>query len=114
MIQSPHITDTTIVHARAGRSMTESVCSMFDAARPFLNLLRHSHRNAFAFDIVGKQTAPRRKPRLATLLAQGKKAGATAVTVDGVTYTFGEANEHQQQSDTDREWAEFEARHGKA
>ena len=29
-----------------------------------------------------------RKPRLKTVLAQGKKAGATSVTIDGVTYAF--------------------------
>jgi hypothetical protein len=33
-----------------------------------------------------------RKPRLKTVLDQAKKAGATAATVEGVTYTFDEAS----------------------
>jgi hypothetical protein len=55
----------------------------------------------------------RRKPRLKTVLDQGRKAGATSVTVDGVTYALGQATEHQ--TDIDRELAEFgRRRHGKA
>jgi hypothetical protein len=49
-----------------------------------------------------------RRPRLKTVLDQAKKAGATSVTAEGVTVRFGEA----EQSDTDREIAEFRARHG--
>ncbi len=62
---------------------------------------------------------PPRQPRVKTLVERGKKAGATFVVAkDGVTYgvpsTGNAADGTQQQlSDTDREWAEFEARHGK-
>jgi hypothetical protein len=52
----------------------------------------------------------RRKPRLKTILDQAKKAGASSVTAEGVTYRFGEVI----QSDTERELAAFEARHGNA
>jgi hypothetical protein len=63
---------------------------------------------------------PPRKPRPKTLVERGKKAGATFVVAkDGVTYgvpSTGNAADgtKQQLSDTDREWAEFEVRHGKA
>jgi hypothetical protein len=32
-----------------------------------------------------------RKPRLKTILAKARKAGAASVTIDGVTYTLGQA-----------------------
>jgi hypothetical protein len=49
-----------------------------------------------------------RKPSHNTILNRAKKAGASSVTIDGITYRFGEAI----QSDTDRELAAFGARHG--
>ena len=46
------------------------------------------------------QAAPQDCPR------PSQKAGATSATVEGVTYTFGQA---ERLTDTDRELAEFEA-----
>jgi hypothetical protein len=55
-----------------------------------------------------------RKPSLARAIAEAEKAGklvtAATVTRDGVTLTLGEATE----TDTDRELADFEARHKRA
>jgi hypothetical protein len=56
---------------------------------------------------------PQRRPRLKTVLDQARKAGATSATVDGVTYTLGQATE--QLTGIDRELAEFgRRRHGTA
>jgi hypothetical protein len=50
-----------------------------------------------------------RKPSHNTIVARARKLGASSVTVDGVTYRFGEAI---QPDTTDAELAAFGARHG--
>jgi hypothetical protein len=54
-----------------------------------------------------------RKPSVVTLIKRAEKNGkkVTSVTVDGVTFTFGEA-QAEPKSATDRELEEFDARHG--
>ena len=63
--------------------------------------------------LSGRITRPprQRKPSHNTIVARARKLGASSVTVDGVTYRFGEAIETD---DIDRELAAFGARHGNA
>lgn len=81
---------------------------------PFGDLFRDLEYGAlFAAAKIPWGRPEQRKPRLKTVLDQAKKAGATSVTVGGVTYTLGQATEHL--TDIERELAEFgRRRHGKA
>jgi hypothetical protein len=99
------------------RALTEEVAclGMYRVDDPFRDCFRDLEERARRdwLDAFAKPSKlrPQRKPSLETVLDQAKRAGARSVTVDGVTYTFGQADHL---TDIERELTEFEARHGKA
>jgi hypothetical protein len=93
-------------------------CLGVELASDFDDPIRSKFREQVRAEYIAQLPKPKpqrkpRKPSLASVLAQAKKAGATAVTHEGVTYTFGNTGPALD-DDVGRELAAFEARHGKA
>lgn len=84
---------------------------LVDDPLDFSSKRTHAEWYAYFAGLAKLNRRPKRRSQIAHLIAEAEDAGqhVTSVTIDGVTLKFDD-----QTSDTDRELAAFEARHGKA
>jgi hypothetical protein len=116
MTQPTNITDKPIAHALQDSRERLWQLERQSRKRRWQRESQEAREALAQLTALAKRGERRRTPSEATEINRIEKAtGKTVtsyITPDGTTYRFGEVTE--QQSDTDREWAEFEARNGKA